>query len=48
MIVRNVGREELGQAQLSLGVGVRLTRSAEMARRWPSPASWRISWSIAG
>src|ERR1700751_1705274 len=31
-IVRNVAREKLEQGQLSLGVGVRMTRSVEIAK----------------
>ena len=30
--VRNVAREKLEQGQLSLGVGVRMTRSVEIAK----------------
>jgi len=30
--VRNVAREKLEQGQLSLGVGVRITRSVEIAK----------------
>ena len=30
--VRNIAREKLGQGQLSLGVGVRMTRSVEIAK----------------
>ena len=32
MTVRNVAREKLEQGQLSLGVGVRLTRSVEIGK----------------
>ena len=32
MTVRNVAREKLEQGQLSLGVGIRMTRSVEIAK----------------
>ena len=37
--VRNVAREKLEQGQLSLGVGVRITRSVEIAKAMAAAAS---------
>jgi 4-hydroxy-2-oxoheptanedioate aldolase len=41
--VRNVAREKLEQGQLSLGVGIRTTRSVEIAKM--TGCSW--IWSTA-
>ena len=47
--VRNVAREKLEQGQLSLGVGVRITRSVEIAKawRWPALTGCFSTWSMA-
>ena len=36
--VRNVAREKLEQGQLSLGVGIRMTRSVEIAKAMATAA----------
>ena len=50
MTVRNVAREKLEQGQLSLGVGVRMTRSVEIAKAMatrPGSTGCSSTWSMA-